>query len=83
MLKFEITDLDVIGNEDDGYSIIDSHETGVIVKLSTFSEKEILKSVQPKIPVYVSEDSDEAIITICRLADDMPLIELRRIYKSC
>lgn len=82
MNKFEIVDLTVIGNEEDGYSIIDTYETGVIVKLNTLSEKEILKAIEPKIPVYISEDSDEVIITICRLADNMPLIELRRIYTS-
>ena len=41
------------------------------------------KLATPSKTIYVSKDSDEAIITICRLADDMPLIELRRIYKSC
>ena len=86
-MRYEIINLDVWGNEKDGYEVNDAHYTGEFVEIEDINnDSEILKAVEfflidPKNNCYVDNISSETNIYINDNRDDLPLIELQLVQE--
>lgn len=83
MYKYEIVDLEIWGNEDDGYEVNDAFHTLEYIEIEDIDDdKEILNAVSHylKDPIkncYIDNMSSEETIYINAYKNDMPLIELQ------
>lgn len=83
MYKYEIVDLEIWGNEEDGYTVNDAFHTLEYIEIEDIDDdKEILNAVSHylKDPIkncYIDNMSSEETIYINAYKNDMPLIELQ------
>lgn len=83
MYKYEIVDLEIWGNEIDGYTVNDAFHTLEYIEIENIDDdKEILNAVNHylKDPIkncYIDNISNEETIYINAYKNDMPLIELQ------